>query len=524
MQENRDGKLSPEQESKCKEGNVRGVFGYPTATEELAKKYKITPDKINYILCQYGSMDEYIKAYVENGDRDFESEGVLQDNVRPYILIDLNDETRARRGYSELLQEIFDFESSCTCGEQKKSAENKAVRRNVIFFDGQRIIEALKELNPRYETVIRMRFGLNDGRIYTLKEVAEAIETKFGETARQIEGKAIHRLKYIAKSGKLENSFDAKSLEDCDWLPEEIERINLLLDKIYRSNFIFIPDEEYLQEADNISSLELMQIVSELESIRQAYLQRMGKEVEDVGIEKLGLNPQTYKTLKRNCINTVLELIERLQLDSRYKIRQLGQKGKDEIEGKLEELVRETNIVQKSEDGRWMKRMGSFSIDVPFYMELKRANIVSVEQVRALISLMDVISDIRIMNEEEFSKLVQVIISGENDSEMAFDSGQMDLMRILGTDGLTGIKRMKVIPFFNLKERLAELPRDEEGIEEVAEETRGLASDYGESQLKRLEEEKLRLEEVAEAKKGQVKEVEAELLAIEGNETVVDKE
>lgn len=506
MQENQDGKLRPEQESKCKEGNVRGVFGYPTATEELAKKYKIAPDKINYILCQYGSMEEYIKAYVENGDRDFESEGVLQDNVRPYILIDVNDETRARRGYSELLQEIFDFESSCTCGEQKQSAENKAVRRNVIFFDGQRIIEVLKKLDPRYETVIRMRFGLNDGKMYTLQEVAEAIGTKFGETARQIEGKAIQRLKHIAKSGKLKNSFDIKDLEDCDLLPEEIERVKLLLDRIYRSNFIFVPDEASLQEADNISSLELMQIVSELESIRQAYLQRMGKEVEDVGIEKLGLNPQTYNTLKRNCINTVLELIERLQLDSRYKIRLLGQKGKDEIEGKLEELARETNIVQKSEDGRWMKRMGSFSIDVPSYMELKRANIVSVEQVRALISLMDVISNIRIMNKEEFSKLVQVITSGKKDSEITFDSRQMDSMRILGVDGLTGIRNMTVDSLMNLEKRLAELS------------SRKLDDD--ESELATLAREEKQLRTEAGVKQRLAEEAKAELEKLEGKTEV----
>ena len=101
--------------------------------------------------------------------------------------------------------------------------------------------------------------------------------------------------------------------------------------------------------------------------------------------------------------------------------------------------------------------MGSISIDVPSYMKLKSANIVSVEQVRALISLMSVITDIRVMKVDEFSKLVQVIISGENDSEMTFDSRQMDSMRILGVDGLTGIRNMTVYSLMNLEKRLAEL-------------------------------------------------------------------
>jgi RNA polymerase primary sigma factor len=50
-------------------------------------------------------------------------------------------------------------------------------------------------LDPREAQVLRLRFGLDGGRIYTLEEVGE----KFGltrERIRQIEGKALRRLRH----------------------------------------------------------------------------------------------------------------------------------------------------------------------------------------------------------------------------------------------------------------------------------------------------------------------------------------
>ena len=56
-----------------------------------------------------------------------------------------------------------------------------------------RSIQALKSLTPREEKVIRLRFGLDDGRPRTLEEVGR----DFGvtrERVRQIEAKAIRKL------------------------------------------------------------------------------------------------------------------------------------------------------------------------------------------------------------------------------------------------------------------------------------------------------------------------------------------
>jgi len=65
-----------------------------------------------------------------------------------------------------------------------------------------RIEEVLKTLNPREVRILRMRFGLYNGRKYTLKEVG----LKFGltrERIRQIEGHALRRLRHPSRSRDL---------------------------------------------------------------------------------------------------------------------------------------------------------------------------------------------------------------------------------------------------------------------------------------------------------------------------------
>ncbi|MEA3460219.1 MAG: RNA polymerase sigma factor RpoD [Chloroflexota bacterium] len=62
--------------------------------------------------------------------------------------------------------------------------------------------EALSTLTPREARILRYRFGLQDGRNYTLEEVGQ----KFGltrERIRQIEGKALRRLRHPRRSRKL---------------------------------------------------------------------------------------------------------------------------------------------------------------------------------------------------------------------------------------------------------------------------------------------------------------------------------
>jgi len=66
----------------------------------------------------------------------------------------------------------------------------------------EKIEELLNTLTPREARILRLRFGLQNGRSYTLEEVGQ----KFGltrERIRQIEGRALRRLRHPRRSRKL---------------------------------------------------------------------------------------------------------------------------------------------------------------------------------------------------------------------------------------------------------------------------------------------------------------------------------
>jgi RNA polymerase primary sigma factor len=66
----------------------------------------------------------------------------------------------------------------------------------------EKIEEVLASLTPREARILRLRFGLENGRSYTLEEVGE----KFGltrERIRQIEGKALRRLRHPMRARQL---------------------------------------------------------------------------------------------------------------------------------------------------------------------------------------------------------------------------------------------------------------------------------------------------------------------------------
>ncbi len=66
----------------------------------------------------------------------------------------------------------------------------------------EKVEELLSTLTPREARILRLRFGLQNGRAYTLEEVGQ----KFGltrERIRQIEGKALRRLRHPRRSRQL---------------------------------------------------------------------------------------------------------------------------------------------------------------------------------------------------------------------------------------------------------------------------------------------------------------------------------
>ena len=66
----------------------------------------------------------------------------------------------------------------------------------------EQLMEVLDTLTPREEKVLRLRFGLDDGRARTLEEVGKEFNVT-RERIRQIEAKALRKLRHPSRSKKL---------------------------------------------------------------------------------------------------------------------------------------------------------------------------------------------------------------------------------------------------------------------------------------------------------------------------------
>lgn len=71
----------------------------------------------------------------------------------------------------------------------------------------EQLSEVLDTLTPREEKVLRLRFGLEDGRSRTLEEVGKEFDVT-RERIRQIEAKALRKLRHPSRSKKLKDFLD----------------------------------------------------------------------------------------------------------------------------------------------------------------------------------------------------------------------------------------------------------------------------------------------------------------------------
>ena len=72
------------------------------------------------------------------------------------------------------------------------------------IFLKEQLFEVLETLTPREQQVLRLRFGLDDGRTRTLEEVGQVFDVT-RERIRQIEAKALRKLRHPTRSKKLKD-------------------------------------------------------------------------------------------------------------------------------------------------------------------------------------------------------------------------------------------------------------------------------------------------------------------------------
>ena len=84
--------------------------------------------------------------------------------------------------------------------------ENIAKVGEALNIEGlkEQLMEVLDTLTDREKKVLRLRFGLDDGRARTLEEVGKEFQVT-RERIRQIEAKALRKLRHPSRSKKLKD-------------------------------------------------------------------------------------------------------------------------------------------------------------------------------------------------------------------------------------------------------------------------------------------------------------------------------
>ena len=136
------------------------VLGRAPTSEELAKKLDLTVTKVEWMM-RVSWLPLSLESPVNDSDEDAELGMFVEDEMTPSPM---------QSTYSRLL--------------------------------GEKIEEVLGTLPPREARILRLRFGLDNGHVYTLEEVGR----KFGltrERIRQIESKALRRLRHPRRARQL---------------------------------------------------------------------------------------------------------------------------------------------------------------------------------------------------------------------------------------------------------------------------------------------------------------------------------
>lgn len=184
--------------------------------------------------------------------------------------------------------------------------------KTAIKLSAESIESQLNKLEERQQRILQYRFKEK----LTLEKTGQK-EGLTRERIRQIEAKALRLLRHPSRIAKMR----AYTYAEIVTIGEERNQLR--------------KDNQYLKKA--IKKLTNKKV--NMEEIEEMVL---ATEIEEQGIEELGLSVRAYNALRRRGIRTIGEVIDLTEKDL-SEIRNLGSKSREEIKNALKELQNISN-------------------------------------------------------------------------------------------------------------------------------------------------------------------------------------
>lgn len=304
--------------------------------QELSRKYRIREQKVEYILNKYKTMEHFIEMFRE-GALDEEDKKILQENLN--MCIDIR--TGINEGYSRLLQEIMPNQAGI----------------ELLIYDSEWMTFFIDKLSQNEADIIKMTFGNYNNRKYYNSEIGAHLGITPDKAIRIKDGgvqKLMSCSKVIQENVITHNAIPTSTAIENNKTYTDAEKSRMLeiYDEIFNSNLIFIPDKEFSQEPNSITTTQIEKLVSELSWIKERALLReqcqnqVKTSVKDeafILIEELDINFETYYRLKKANIINIFQL-RRMTKEDLMLVANMQTEIVEEIELALNKLYPEQNI------------------------------------------------------------------------------------------------------------------------------------------------------------------------------------
>ena len=335
-----------------------------TEIEEIAKKYNLESRVVAKIIKKYNTIENFIQMYRDNNVSD-EEVSLFKD------LIDM-DSSMYNENYSNLVRAIFG----------KKRFDEESKENEIKMYSSKIIDEVLHTLNPRRETCIRERFGLDSGIGKTLKECGSILNVTT-ERARQIEAKALRELRHPSRSKQIRPiSISGKTLKNSMYITgEEKVKLSELENELWNSDLIFKHNEHPERINFDITKISIIQnIIDNIETRRKediAYKEKSRLKAEAIKnaerrVEKSFLQRELKARAKENNISNGEMTIDDLNFSVRSLncLKRAGFKNLIDIEGLTYEKLSEIRNLRQKDRKEIVSRLAEYGIIIKSEAEL----------------------------------------------------------------------------------------------------------------------------------------------------------